>query len=595
MQRLSPFFSLSFFVCLRVTSWFEFLYGIRYSARLFPMTKRVLFIGLDGATFDLLDPLIQAGLMPRLKEFIGAGVRGLLETTIPPITPTAWVSWMTGKNPGKHGVFEFLLRRKGSGALPDMPVSSRARDGLPFWDILAETGKRSIVTNVPCTYPPSIANGLMVSDFLTPRGRRDFTHPAGLLDEIESKFGPYQLYITEVYTRGNVENILIQLFGELEYKTRVNRYLMTEYDWDLFATHYWGTDRFQHELWHLVDESHPFFDRKEHEANIGRIHEYWRAVDSTLGELFDEVGGEATVYLGSDHGFGPIKKFLCFNVWLMQEGLLVLKRDAMTRLKRALFKLGFTPDLAYRSAMKLGLAHLRLSVGVTNRSALMKLGNLLLLSLEDVDWTRTVAYSKGNYGQIYINLRGREAHGIVDSGAEYERLLRQIVEKLNNLTDPENGEPLIGPIWRREDLYSGPHSDESPDLQFLPRDMSNKPLGTLDLTSNKFVTPVYGNSGDHRMHGVMMGRGPDIRRGANIDDARIIDFAPTILHTFGVEVPADMDGRVLEEVFTEDYMSRKPVRFSAGSERVETEAARAMTDEESEEIRERLRGWGYLG
>jgi predicted AlkP superfamily phosphohydrolase/phosphomutase len=558
------------------------------------MSKKVLFIGLDGSTFDVLDPLMQKGLMPRLEAFIGEGVRGLLETTIPPITPTAWVSWMTGKNPGKHGVFEFLLRRKGSTAMPDQPVSARARDGLPFWDILGQMGKRAIVTNMPCTYPPTMVNGLMVADFLTPRGRRDFTFPESLLDEVEARFGPYQLYITEVYARGKVDNILNQLFDELEYKTKVNRYLMDNYDWDVFATHYWGTDRFQHELWHLLDESHPFFDRKEHDAYIDRIHQYWGAVDRTLGELFDAVGQDTTVYLGSDHGFGPIKKFLCFNVWLIEEGLLVLKRDAMTRFKRALFKLGLTPDLAYRSAMKMGLAHLRLSVGVSNRSSLMKLANALMLSLEDVDWSRTVAFSKGNYGQIYINLKGREANGMVEPGAAYERVMREISDKLRALIDPETREPLIGPIWRREDLYTGPHIEESPDLQFLPADMSNKPLGTLDLTSNKFITPVYGNSGDHRMHGIFLGRGPELRRGAGVEGARIIDCAPTILHSFGVEVPADMDGRVLEEIFTDEYMAQNPVRLTDAAF-AENEKAGAMTDEESDEIRERLRGWGYLG
>jgi predicted AlkP superfamily phosphohydrolase/phosphomutase len=532
--------------------------------------------------------------MPRLQTFIGQGVRGLLETTIPPITPTAWVSWMTGKNPGKHGVFEFLLRRKGSGSLPDMPVSSRARDGLPFWDILGHLGKRAIVTNMPCTYPPAMVNGVMVSDFLTPRGRRDFTYPESLLEELESKFGPYQLYITAVYTPGNVDKILDQLFAELEYKTKVNLYLMREYGWDIFATHYWGTDRFQHELWHLIDESHPFFDRKEHDAHITRINDYWRAVDSTLGELFDQAGEESTVYLGSDHGFGPIKKFLCFNVWLIAEGLLVLKRDAMTMFKRTLFKLGLTPDLAYRSAMKMGLAHLRLSGGVTNRSKLMKLANNLMLSLEDVDWSRTLAFSKGNYGQIFINLRGREDHGIVEPGAEYERVMEQVIGKLRALMDPQTGQALIGPLWRREDLYTGPHTAESPDIQFLPADMSNKPLGTLDLTSNKFITPVYGNSGDHRMHGIMLGRGPELRAGISVEGARIIDFAPTILHSFGVEVPADMDGRVLQEIFAEEYMRQRPVKIT-DAEFTESEKVGALTDEESDEIRERLRGWGYMG
>ncbi|HKP88128.1 MAG TPA: alkaline phosphatase family protein [Blastocatellia bacterium] len=558
------------------------------------MSKKVLFIGLDGSTFDVLDPLMKRGLMPRLEGFINEGVRGLLETTIPPITPTAWVSWMTGKNPGKHGVFEFLLRRKGTGELPDQPVSSQSRDGLPFWDVLGQMGKRAIVTNMPCTYPPAMVNGLMVSDFLTPRGRRDFTFPQSLLEEIESRFGPYQLYITEVYSPGKVDNILNQLFDELDYKTKVNRYLMERYGWDVFATHYWGTDRFQHELWHLLDESHPFFDRKEHDAHIGRISEYWHAVDATLGELFDGVDGDATVYLGSDHGFGPIKKFLCFNVWLIKEGLLVLKRDPMTRFKRALFKLGLTPDLAYRSAMKLGLAHLRLSVGVTNRSSLMKLANSLMLSLDDVDWSRTVAFSKGNYGQIYVNLKGREARGVVEPGAQYERVMKTLVEKLRALSD-QNGEPLIGPVWRREDLYTGPHTEDSPDIQFLPADMSNKPLGTLDLTSNRFVTPVYGNSGDHRMHGILLGRGPEIRRGATVEGARIIDYAPTILHSFGAEIPSDMDGRVLEEIFTEEYLLKNPVRISDARLYVEAEKSGAMTDEESDEIRERLRGWGYLG
>lgn len=561
------------------------------------MSKKVLFIGLDGATFDVLDPLIDRGLMPRLRQFINEGVRGPLETTIPPITPTAWVSWMTGKNPGKHGVFEFLLRRKGSGSLPDTPVNSRSRDGMPFWDLLGQMGKRAIVTNVPCTYPPAIVNGIMISDFLTPRGRRDFTYPESLIEEVESRFGPYELYITEVYTPGNVDKILDQLFTELEYKTRVNRYLMEQYGWDVFATHYWSTDRFQHELWHLLDESHPFFDRKEHDAHIGRIHEYWHAVDSTLGKLFDDAGDDTTVYLGSDHGFGPIEKFLCFNVWLINEGLLVLKHDAMTLFKRAVFRLGLTPDLAYRSAMKMGLAHLRLSVGVTNRSKLMKLANLLMLSLQDVDWSRTVAFSKGNYGQIFINLRGRDEHGIVEPGAQYETVLGQVIDKLRGLIEPESRQPLIGPIWRREDLYTGPHIEEAPDIQFLPSNMANKPLGTLDLTSNKFITPVYGNSGDHRMHGVMLGRGREIRRGARIEGARIIDYAPTILHSFGVEVPHDMDGRVLEEIFTDEYLVGFPVKVSEeiGLEYSPSDKSPVMTEEESEEIRARLRGLGYLG
>ena len=154
---------------------------------------------------------------------------------------------------------------------------------------------------------------------------------------------------------------------------------------------------------------------------------------------------------------------------------------------------------------------------------------------------------------------------------------------------------MIGPIWRREDLYNGPHSEESPDIQFLPVDMANKPLGTLDLTSNRFITPVYGNSGDHRMHGVMMGRGAELRAGLTVEGARIVDYAPTILHSLGSPVPADMDGRALEEIFTQEYLRDNPVKITDASEDDFRDSESDMSDEESEEIRERLRGWGYLG
>src|SRR5262249_27780688 len=150
--------------------------------------------------------------------------------------------------------------------------------------------------------------------------------------------------------------------------------------------------------------------------------------------------------------------------------------------------------------------------------------------------------------QIFINVKGRETNGIVEPGREYERTITGIIEKLRGLRDPKDGKPLIGKIWRKEDLYTGDHIDEAPDIQFLPENMANKPLGTLDLTSNKFVTPVYGNSGDHRMHGIMMGRGPELRKGIEVDGARIIDYAPTILHSFGVDIPSDMDGRVLQDI-----------------------------------------------
>jgi predicted AlkP superfamily phosphohydrolase/phosphomutase len=155
--------------------------------------------------------------------------------------------------------------------------------------------------------------------------------------------------------------------------------------------------------------------------------------------------------------------------------------------------------------------------------------------------------------------------------------------------------PLIGEIYRAEELYSGPYLDRAPDLTFLPADMRNKALGTVDFTSNRFVESAYGNSGDHRMDGIFFFRGQGVREGAAVRDARLLDVAPTILHYFGEGVPADFDGRVLEEAFTEEEMRERAVRIveAAGGDGISRGGD--LTQEEMDEIRARLKGIGYIG
>ncbi|MBI4852985.1 MAG: alkaline phosphatase family protein [Acidobacteria bacterium] len=554
------------------------------------MNRKLLFIGLDGTTFDLLDPLMREIGLPNLEKVISNGARASLETTIPPITPTAWVSLVTGKNPGKHGILEFLLRR--SGSMHDLPVNQALRDSPAIWDILSQLEKKVIVTNMPVTYPPAPVNGLMVSDFLTPKGKRDFTYPSDLLKEIESKFGPYRLYITEVYAPGNIDKVLDQLFDELEYKTKVTEYLMENYPWDFYANHIWSTDRCQHELWHIWDETHPLSSRQEVTKHRDRVMQFWKAMDEAVGRMVNKAGRDSLVMMASDHGFGPIHKFLCFNIWLLEQGLLVLKESAMTQFKRLLFSLGFTPEFGYRMSMRLGLAKIRLAAGVTNRSQLFKIINKLMLSLQDVDWSKTVAYSKGNYGQIFINLKGREPEGSVSPGVEYERTCNMLVDKLKAIIDPNTKEKLIGQIWRREEIYTGPHVESAPDISFLPQDMRYKPMGTLDLTSNRFITDVYGNSGDHRMNGLYIAKGPNIKSGIRLSKAQIIDVAPTMLYLMGYSIPEDMDGEVLTEMIDESYLKANPIGSTQALETQKIEAD--FSEEDSEEVSARLKSLGYL-
>ncbi|MEW6733803.1 MAG: alkaline phosphatase family protein [Acidobacteriota bacterium] len=556
------------------------------------MTKRVLIIGLDGMTFNFIDPLIAAGRLPTIARLIAEGVRSPLETVFPPITSVAWTSFITGKNPGKHGILEFIQRRHGQAR--ETAANAAQRSGKALWDLFSEAGRRVIITNFPITYPPTRVNGCMISDFMTPRGRRDITYPAELLHDLESRFGPYKLYMTETYARGNVPAVLAELFEELEYKSKINCHLMRNQDWDLLVTHIWGTDRCQHELWHIIDPSHPRHDAEEAQTFREQVYGYWEAVDREVARMIEAAGSSTAVLIASDHGFGPAHKYCAFNIWLMQEGFLQLKRDTLTRLKKYMFLAGITPELAYKVSRSPLLKRARPARGVGTQKSKLGLLNRLFLSFNDVDWSRTTAFSKGNYGQIFVNLKGREPHGIVEAGCQYEQIRDQIIDRLRGLKDPHTGKPLIGSIFKREEIYTGTHLPEAPDICFLPEDMSYVSLGNMDFTSNQFIVDAFGNSGTHRLHGVLITRAPEFKVGCRLTNAHIIDVAPTILHLANIPIPQDMDGRVLTEIFQAEFLHTRGIQFGAPAERDRNVEAE-FSDAESEEVRERLRELGYMG
>lgn len=555
--------------------------------------SRVLVIGIDGVTFDTLDPWMDQGVMPWLASLRDRGVTAPLRSTFPPITAPAWVSFMTGKNPGKTGIFEFLYT-KGDG-FEQAPVNATVRNGITIWEILSREGKKVLVLGIPVTYPPDRVNGHLISGFLTPRGARDFTHPPGLLEELESEFGPYPVYHKEVYQKGKVDRVLDEAFHILRYRKKMCLKLLKEKEWDFAITYFEGTDRIQHELWHVFDETHPSSNRKEVKAHKERVLDFYREIDDTARAFAESVRGEETVELVmSDHGFGPIHHYMNFNIWLMENGFLALKRDVPTRLKRILFELGITPALGYRIAMRLGLAGLRLSKGVGGRSSLFALINRVFLSLDNIDWERTRAYSKGNYGQIYVNLKGREKTGSVEP-SDYDRTVAELMEGLRAIPDPEGNGPLLKRVFHAKEYYDGPYVKRMPDVLFIPMDMKYKAMGIVDFTTRRFIEPVFGNSGDHRMNGVFFAAGGPVRRaGGRLSEASICDVAPTILHLLGLPVPEDMDGKVIENALSEEWLKENPVRYREPYEMSAKEEL-DLDDSERQEIIDRLKGMGYVG
>ncbi|HKA22947.1 MAG TPA: alkaline phosphatase family protein [Blastocatellia bacterium] len=554
------------------------------------MSDKLLVIGLDGASFNVLDPLIESGHLPNIADLISKGARANLETTFPPITAVAWSSFMTGKNPGKHGIFEFVRRDHRSNR--EMAVNASFRKGRAIWDILSDAGKQVIVHNFPCTYPPHAINGLMIADFMTPRGRRDFTYPESLLSELEQNFGNYQLHLSQTYAEGNVSAVLDELFDELEYKAKVTEHLMTQYSWDAFFQYFWGTDRIQHELWHIIDDQHPRHDEQEAAAHKDRVYRYFSRVDEIVGRLVELAGKDALVLIASDHGFGPAHKYCSLNLWLLQEGFLKLKSDVATRTKTLMFSLGLTPELAFKVTRKIPRAF-RPSRGVSSQPGASKLLGKFFLSFNDVDWSRSLAFSKGNYGQIYINLKDREPHGIVPI-EQYDDVRDAIIERLRALIDKSTGAAWVGKVFRREEIYNGPLVNDAPDIAFLPADMRYLPLGNADFTSNKFMVDAFGISGCHRMDGVMIARGNGIQGGLKLDNARIYDIMPTLLYLSGEAVPDDVDGRILSKMISPQYLSANPIRIASQSQDTPQDEIELSEDENSDVI-ERLKSLGYVG
>jgi predicted AlkP superfamily phosphohydrolase/phosphomutase len=568
------------------------------------MSHRVLVICLDGATFDLLDPWIASDRLPALKRFVDQGVKGTLASVVPPVTAPAWASFMTGKNPGKHGVYYFVNRDPEADRAAF--VDSRSRSGKVLWDLLGEAGKRVLVLNVPTTYPPDAVNGALISDFLTPPGKRDFTFPASLADELEERFGTYPLHLkTLMFSPGlsvpNAERLLRELRHEAKVKFDVAHYLLERHEADFCILHLLGTDRVQHELWRIFDPQGRERDERMARHCAESVIEYFAQVDSEIQRLSESFGRDATVFIISDHGFGAMRKVIDLNVWLLENGYIETRPDVASRLKSALWRRGLTKEVFTKLALH---TLFRYGAGIAARipdesifKSMLFLarrgdGGRLLFSFDDVDWTRTKAYAPVGMGTINVNLRGREPQGSVSPGDEYQSLKEEIAEKLRSLQDPETGERIAADVYLREDVYHGPHLHRAPDVLFLPNRSGLFAGGMTGFFSNRWIFENKAWPGHHRMEGILLARGKRLRQGTRIDGARLIDLAPTILYLMGSRIPTDMDGRVLTELFDADFLERHPVEFRAADE--DDDAPASPPGDEEEDVIRRLKDLGYL-
>lgn len=561
------------------------------------MPDKTLVIGLDGATLDLIKPWAAEGHLPTLNRLLNEGVHGELQSTIPPMTGPAWTSFATGTNPGQHRLYDWVARE--SDSYKFSPVTALDATMPTIYSLLSRLDRRVCAFNVPMTYPPVPVNGVMVSGMPAPSTDTTITYPESLFEEILQETGDYILYPDPggAYSDSGVDDFLKRLYRCTDLRLEALAYLRQREDWDFTMVVFNGTDTISHAMWKFMDANHPLHDPSKQAKYGTAIRDYYQYLDKHLGDIVDNLSDDTTLILMSDHGFGPFHKFIHVNNWLIQEGFMNIKPTLASKLKQTVFNLGFSPMNVYNILMKFGLGGLKKGVVRGNGQGLLK---TLFLSFADIDWQRTPAYSLGNVGQIYLNVIGREPHGCVSPGQEYEQTRDQIIERLKLLKDPETGETVVEEIYKREDVYSGDQLDKAPDIVFIPRRLEYFGFGEFEFGSHKIIEPmVRGISGTHRMNGLFMAYGKAIKSGVQVESAHLVDMAPTILRLMGIPAPDHMDGRVLTEILqTEATPLQSDIWYDGDSNGTNGTAytnGDALSDEEEAILTERLRSLGYVG
>jgi len=552
------------------------------------MSSRVLLIGLDGASFTLLDALEVQGVAPRLSALRREGAWGILLSTVPPFTVPAWSSMMTGKGPGKHGVISFFEQSPTEYQCQDRGrfVNGLSVAGETLWQVLSRDGRRVVVINVPMTYPPRPVNGCLITGMLTPYAATDFTYPP----DLAGRLGDYQIDLQyarrgnridpDAYPRG------LRLIEELRAMTRrrgeVALQLMRECEWDLFVIVFTGTDRMCHFFWPEI--VHP---EKGNSRVVAAIKAYYWDLDHAVGRLLDQAGSQTNVLVMSDHGFGPAPSFRFYpNRWLEQAGWLH-RRPASSNRGR------------WRDRLSRWLPRGRMLRRVVKKALPSRLQERVRRDLgEDleatIDWASTRAYFvplSNNVGGIEINRAGLKREGTVPPD-QVGPLREQIIQTAMRLTLPGTEEPLVLRAQPREEVYSGPYVHTFPDVILTLRtDCAFSPSLRGRSIIERIQTPR--RPGEHRREGIFIASGPAIRPGRLTEPAHIEDIMPTVLYLLDAALPDDLDGRVIHPAIEEAYRREHPVRLRAAAS-AERSVTSDLDEKDQAAIEDRLRALGYL-
>jgi predicted AlkP superfamily phosphohydrolase/phosphomutase len=546
----------------------------------------MLIVGLDGATFDIIRPLIHKGRLPHLQRLIETGTSASLRSTLPPVTAPAWSSFMTGTNPGKHGIFQWRTYDPTKYTCVDESVVTAARlAGNTFWDILSSYGHRVGIITVPVTYPPWPVNGFMLSGYPCPDAHKNYTFPQAYADSLTERYN----FSADYYLAASEEEVWRNGLEMLRKRTSLAIELIRKENLDACVLVLGEIDRAQHDFWKYYDSSFPAYHSKNGHAFREVIAEHYEVSDAQVGRLLELADEQTTVVVMSDHGAGPHpSRYFHTNSWLKSLRLL---EQRSSRIERT------------AGGMRRGLEIIRSILPFEERVRRMLPAGVvhgarqISLNISSVDWSRTKAFRFPMYHPaegIEINLRGRQPQGIVEPGAEYEETRDLIVDQLRRARDPETGVAIVEEIHKQEEIYSGPYLQIAPDIVFVtsPQFKAEREIGP------EYVCPVPLDqlekyNGLHQMDGIFIAQGRRIKAASAVEGAGIMDVAPTVLYAMGLPVPEHMDGRVLVDAFVPSYLHAHPPQYTSGSAPIQGLDS-GLSPEDERAMRDKLRGLGYL-
>lgn len=494
------------------------------------LVRRVIVIGLDGATWDLLKPQVNKGKLNTIKTLMNQGVWANLISTIPPITGPAWTSFSTGKNPGKHGIFDFVALNKGRLFLH----KSSDIKSSPIYEILSDYGLYNIIIGLPLSFPPPrLFNGIMISDFLYPTKS---IYPQTKKKYIED----YEVYPNLLKKN---EDLIDDMITTSLKQTQTAKNLFRNENWQFFFFLFGQTDTVCHHFWKEMLKMNSLGKKAE---------KIFQIADDFICWIKSEMHEKDLLLIISDHGFGTHKTAIHINNILKNRGLLKTKIEI--RSSNESFSGHILKILGEKGKTRQSLIS-KILIEILNNPLIKR-----VCSIKKVYWINKIFKMLGlpfyheiiDFNNSLAFIPSSEVMGIyINKNKEIKNFL---INLLKNLKYKEK--PVFKKIFTKEELYSGPFTNLGPDILLVP----NGFFITSELLEEIYTN--YGPSSFHKLEGIFIAYGNNVKKGKYLDSLSIYDIAPTILHAFNLPIPIDMDGKILTIYNKDSEIAKRPIKFT---------------------------------